>query len=113
MQRDPLVFLDDILEACGAVESYTAGMTLDAFRADRKTIDAVVRNLEIIGEAAKKLPHEVRLAIPEVDWQRIAGLRDIIIHAYFAVDVDIVWNVARERVPDLQQRIRSYLSSGT
>jgi len=82
MLRDYKVSLEDILEAIRWIEQFVAGLTLDQFKADRKTLDAVVRNLEVVGEAVKKVPPEVRDKHPEVPWQRIAGLRDILIHHY-------------------------------
>jgi uncharacterized protein with HEPN domain len=108
--RDPLVFLDDILEACRKIESYRTDLTFDAFKADEKTIDAIVRNLEIIGEATKKLPNDLRAVIPNVDWQRIAGLRDILIHQYFGVDSEIIWDVAVNRVPELRDAVSRFLA---
>jgi len=109
VQRDPAVFLDDIVEACKWIATYTDGMTAVEFARDRKTLDAVVRNLEIIGEAVKKIPPDIRAEMPDIDWQRIAGLRDILAHAYFAVDTDIVWDVARNKVPQLHQRVEEFL----
>lgn len=109
MPRDPLVFLDDILDACRKIESYAAGFDVHQFRSDEKTIDAVVRNLEVIGEATKKLPVAIRTAIPGVDWQRIAGLRDILIHEYFGIDLDIIWDVVANRVPQLRGAIQQFL----
>ncbi len=80
---------------------YTSSLTLEQFRNDDKTVDAVVRNLEVIGEAAKKLPETVRRQIGDLDWPRIAGLRDVLIHDYFAVDLEIIWDAwARQRVPE-------------
>ncbi len=111
MPRDGLVFLDDILEACDKVARYTDGMTVDQFRLDEKTTDAVVRNLEIVGEAAKKLAPELRAMIP-IDWKRIASLRDVLIHQYFGVDVDIIWDIVQTKVPDLHEQVARYLRSG-
>jgi uncharacterized protein with HEPN domain len=81
VRRDVTVFLDDIIEACDKISRYTSGFTVEKFRRDDKTIDAVVRNLEIIGEAAKNVPDEMRAKIA-VDWKRMAGLRDVLIHEY-------------------------------
>ena len=109
MQRDPRAFLDDIVEACEKVTRYTAAMTSETFRGDDKTIDAVVRNLEVIGEAAKKIPEDLRLQMSNVDWQRIAGLRDVLIHQYFGIDLDIVWDVVRTKVPALRASVVAFL----
>lgn len=108
MPRDFTVFLEDILEACGKIGRYTSELSLEQFRQDEKTIDAVVRNLEIIGEAAKKLPENTRTEIT-VDWKRIAGLRDVLIHDYFGIDVEIIWDIVQTKVPDLFREVSSYL----
>jgi uncharacterized protein with HEPN domain len=109
MSRDERVWLADIVEACERITSYVAGMDEAAFRTDRKTFDAVVRNLEIIGEAVKQVPEATRARAPEVEWRRIAGLRDVLIHAYFGVDIAIIWNVVEAKVPTLLSAARSLL----
>ena len=73
-------------EACQRIERYVAGMDRAAFQRDEKTRDAVLRNLEVIGEAAKRIPDDIRALHPGIDWRRIAGLRDVIAHAYFGID---------------------------
>ena len=90
MSRDPELYLADIEESCRLILDYTAGLPAAQFCGDRKTVDAVVRNLEIIGEAAKHLPAAMTRSRGDVDWRRIAGLRDALIHPYFGVDLDIV-----------------------
>lgn len=80
MPRDGRVFLDDIAAACRKIGRYTSSLGFEQFREDEKTVDAVLRNLEVIGEAAKKLPPPMRQEIKEIDWSRIAGLRDVLIH---------------------------------
>ena len=109
MPRDSRVYLEDILEAIGAIREYTSGMSRESFGRDRKTVDAVLRNLEVIGETVKRLPTEVRSAEPEVEWPKIAGLRDVLIHAYFGVDLDIVWDVVQNKVPSLARKAKSLL----
>lgn len=109
MRRDVTVFLDDIVAACEKIGRYVP-QSFEQFAADERTIDAVVRNLEIIGEAAKRVPPETRAEMPEIEWQRIAGLRDILIHEYFAVDLRIVWDVVQTRVPALHAAVSTFLS---
>ncbi len=101
MPRDYKVFLEDIIEASHKINEYTKTLTFGEFKSDNKTYDAVIRNLEIIGEAVKKIPENIRSRYPCIDWRRIAGLRDILIHEYFGVDAEIVWDVVKNKVPFL------------
>ena len=109
MRRDYKVFLEDILEAIRKVRDYTDGLSLKAFTADAKTFDAVVRNLEIIGEAVKQIPERIRSLRPEVDWRRIGRFRDILIQQYFGVDVQIVWDIVQNKLAPLEQAMRALL----
>jgi len=109
MPRDSRVYLDDILAAAAKVQRYIAGVDRETFLRDEKTVDAVVRNLEVIGEATKQLPAELRGKAPEVEWQKVAGLRDVLIHAYFGVDVSIVWEIATAKLPALERAVRRLL----
>ena len=101
-KRDPYLFLIDMLESIEKVERYTTGLTFDEFEANDMVLDAVVRNLEIIGEAAGRIPVAMRDRHTQIEWSRVVGFRNIVIHAYFAVDVEIVWTIATQRLAELK-----------
>jgi uncharacterized protein with HEPN domain len=109
MPRRPEVYLEDMLASCQNISRYTTGLTRQQLAADSKTLDAVVRNLEIIGEAAKSVPKDVRAAHPEIEWKKIAGLRDILIHQYFGIDVEIIWDIVQHKLPGLADQVRRIL----
>ena len=109
MPRDSKVYLDDILEATRKIMAYTGGFSKTAFLDDEKTIDAVVRNLEVIGEAVKNLPESLRVNHPAVERKKIAGLRDVLIHEYFGLDTEIVWDIVQSKVPALDREVRAML----
>ena len=109
MPRDSRVYLEDILEATRKITVYTGSLSKAAFLEDEKTIDAVVRNLEVIGEAVKKLPEDLRAQHSAVEWKKIAGLRDILIHEYFGLDAEIVWDIVQNKVPTLDREVRAML----
>ncbi len=101
VSRDHRLFLENMATACERIMRYCEELTFEQFRSDEKTFDAVVRNLEVIGEAAKRLPVEIRNRHPEVEWRRIAGLRDVIAHGYFALEPELLWDVVVTNVPQL------------
>jgi len=101
MHRDPRLYLDDILEAIGQIREYTVSMSYDVFTRDRKTQDAVVRNLEIIGEAAGRLPEDKKHAASEIEWRKIVGLRNMLIHEYFGISLPVVWDVVQNKLDAL------------
>ncbi|MBI4786638.1 MAG: DUF86 domain-containing protein [Chloroflexi bacterium] len=109
MSRDFRLLLDDILSAAHKVQSYTVGMNFDQFRNDAKTFDAVVRNLEIIGDAVKHISQDMRDRHTHIEWRRIAGLRDITVHEYFGVDENIIWDVVQNEIPKLILQIELIL----
>jgi len=87
------------------VEEFITGITFEDFLKDKKTIKAVIRSLEVLGEASKKIPDEVRNRYPRIPWKRMAGMRDKLIHEYFGVDLEIVWNVAKKELPPVKSSI--------
>jgi uncharacterized protein with HEPN domain len=105
-KRDIQYLLEDIQEAGNKILSFTANMNFDDFIADDKTIDAVVRNYEIIGEAANRIPDEFKADHPEIEWRRMVGLRNRIIHEYFGIDHETVWKIRNENMPDLLDYIK-------
>ena len=109
MPRDYKVYLQDVVDAAGKVRSYTTGQSFKAFSEDTKTVDAVVRNLEVIGEAIKQVPDDFRSKHADVEWKKIAGLRDILVHQYFGVDVEIIWDIVQNKLPALEAQIRKII----
>jgi len=109
MSKNYKVYLQDIKQAIAKIEKYTKNLTFTQFKNNELVIDGVVRNLEIIGEAAKKLPDNVKEKTPDVEWKKIAGLRDILIHEYFGVDLEIIWDIIKNKLPQLKQRINQTL----
>ena len=105
MMKDNLVFLRHILECINNIEKDTKNYDKEKFKKIRRTQDAVIRNLEIIGEAAKNISEEFRESYPEIPWKKMASLRDKLIHFYFGVDIDITRNVVREDLPNLKRSI--------
>ncbi len=103
MPRDYRLCLDDIREAIQAIREYTEGMTFEVFSRDRKTIDAVIRNLEMIGEAAGRLPDRIRETSTEIEWKKIVALRNLLIHEYFGISKQIVWDIVKNKLDDLEE----------
>jgi uncharacterized protein with HEPN domain len=111
VQRDPLVYLDDILVACRSIQLYTADLTFEQFVNDQRTIDAVVRNFQVVGEATKNIPAELRARIPNIDWRGVAGFRDVLVHKYFDIDLDLTWQIIGERVAPLVAAVEAFLKT--
>src|SRR6266478_7386060 len=101
--RDWRLYCDDILESCEKIRRYVAGMTYEAFVADDRTRDAVIRNIEIIGEAAKRLPDDVIARAPEVPWRKFRGMRDVVAPGYFGLDSKLVWNTATTKIDEIER----------
>ena len=102
MPRDYRLYLDDILECIEKIGNYVTEMDADKFSADPKTVDAVVRNLEIIGEAARSLPDDVKDNNSEIEWRKIISLHNILVHEYFGVNAQLIWEITQTKLPPLK-----------
>ena len=103
MRRDYRLYLDDIIEAVGQIDEYVRGMDQDAFASDRKTQDAVIRNLEIIGEASRNLSDELKAQANEIEWSKIIAFRNIVAHEYFGISIPIVWDIVQNKIGPLRE----------
>jgi uncharacterized protein with HEPN domain len=99
--REPKLLIEDILEAANKIKKYTFRLKLETFLNDSKTMDAVIRNFEIIGEAARRLPDEFKEKYPQIDWTRIIGFRNRIVHDYIGIDYNIVWSIIQNYLDNL------------
>lgn len=108
-QRNVLDYLTDIAAAIDAARSFVVGMTVEQFRADQRTVYAVTHALEIVGEAAKRIPEAIRARYPTVPWRLMAGMRDRLIHGYNTVDLDVLWKTVTEDLPSTQPLVADAL----
>jgi uncharacterized protein with HEPN domain len=111
MRRSVAILLGDIAEAAELIQRYVAGVTFDSFVADPEKQDAVMRRLEIMGEAVKALPQDFRDEHPSVPWREIAGARDILVHQYFRVDLDLTWAMVTTELPRLSAQVATILET--
>jgi uncharacterized protein with HEPN domain len=107
--REYKLFLYDIKEAIEKIEAFTENISFEEFRYDAKTIDAVLRNMEIIGEASKNIPKGIRDKHNNIDWKAIIGMRDTIAHKYFGISLQIIWKTIEERLPELKETIEKII----
>lgn len=108
-KREWKLFIEDILESIRLIKNYVENMGFDDFKNDRKTIDAVVRNFEIIGEASRFIPDEIKEKYENVDWKGIVGLRNRIAHEYFDISLSIVWHIVMKELPTLEDQMKEIL----
>ena len=106
MKRNMKLYLQDIWESILAIEEYTRKLVESEFYSNRQIQDAVVRRLEIIGEAVKNIDDDIRTKYPQIPWKKIAGMRDIIAHEYFGIKIDRMWDVVRKDLPNLKDKIK-------
>jgi uncharacterized protein with HEPN domain len=106
-KRLPQLLVEDIIESGNKILAYRAGLSFEEFTSDSKTIDAVIRNFEIIGEAAGRLPEEFKEQHPEIDWFRMRGFRNRIVHDYFGIDYNIVWQIKETALPEMLGKLKT------
>jgi uncharacterized protein with HEPN domain len=104
--RDSSLYIKDILAAIDSIETFVGAMDFESFQADDKTQSAVIRKLEVIGEAVKQIPDEIRRQYPEIPWKQIAGMRDKLIHFYFGIDGLLIWQTIKKRLPALREALQ-------
>jgi len=104
-KREWKLFIEDILESIGLIETYVENMKFEDFRDDRKTVDAVVRNFEIIGEASKFIPDNIKKEHKDIDWNGILGLRNRIVHDYLGISLSIIWEIIKKELPKLKNQL--------
>jgi uncharacterized protein with HEPN domain len=109
--REMADYLDDILTAIADAEEFTHGMHYETFAEDKKTVNAVIRSLEVLGEATKRIPTSFRQKHPDIPWSKMAGMRDVLIHDYMGVDLKTVWKVTQERLPELKLMLERLISA--
>ena len=105
MKREISLFIDDISESIKLIEKYSNNLSKKEIDNSQETKDAIVRRFEVIGKAAKNIPEDFRKKYPKIPWKKIAGLRDVIIHSYFNIDLDIMWNIIKKDIPELEENI--------
>ena len=111
MKRNCKIYLQDILDAFESIENFLGEMTLAEFRDDDKTASAVIRKFEIIGEAAKQIPKEIRQKYSDIPWKEMAGMRDRLIHFYMGVDYELIWETITERIPEIRPLIKKIIET--
>jgi hypothetical protein len=110
MHRSQLLYLNDISEAIENIRLYVGGLTFREFQNDRMRVDAVVRNFEVTGEAVKNLSDELKAQFPDTDWKAVAGFRDTLIHGYFGVDLEILWDIIVTKIPVLEKEVADMIA---
>jgi uncharacterized protein with HEPN domain len=110
-RREYRDYLKDILDSINDIESFVGDMSFEDFKRDKKTIYAVVRGIEVMGEAAKKIPKTLKDKYREIPWKKMAGMRDKLIHEYFGVDVEILWKTIKDDLPSIKPLVQELLKS--
>ena len=111
MKRNYKLFLEDISERIAKIDAYTTGMSFEEFVKDDKTVSACIREIEVIGEASKQIPKEITEKFDDLPWSLMAKMRDKLIHWYFGIDEEIVWNVTKDKLPDIKKQIDNIINT--
>ena len=109
MSKDYRVYLRDILDAAGSIGEYTLDMSYEEFSGRKMVSDAVIMNLAVIGESAKKIPASVKKKYPTVDWRGVAGLRDVVVHKYSSLNLKVIWDILENELPELKSTVKTML----
>ena len=109
IKKDPLVFIKHIRDSINEIDSFTKNVSKEKFIEEKLIQNAVIRSIEVIGEAVKNLPKGFRIKYKEIPWSKIAGMRDKIIHHYFGLDLDTIWDIIKEDIPELKKEIKNIL----
>ena len=110
-KRDYVLFLEDILDALEKIENYTKNLSFTEFADNGMAVDAIIRNFEVIGEATKNVPEEIKEKYPEVEWKEAAGFRDVLIHDYFGIDLEAIWDTINKNLLFFKKHILKVLKS--
>ncbi len=110
-EREYIHFIEDIANAIKKIERYTKGLEFEEFSENEMAVDAVIRNFEVIGEAVNNIPDNVKKKFPDVEWSETVGFRNVLIHNYFGLDLEAVWDTIKENIPDLKRHISNILES--
>lgn len=113
MKKDPIVFIGHIIESIELIEGYSQKLTPETFTKDQGMQDAIIRRLQIIGEAVKNIHSTFRTKHPEIPWKQMAGIRDILVHEYFDVDLPLTWAVVKRELPSVKEKLKKILSAGS
>lgn len=109
MSRNLRLYLEDIERSCAKVLGFTEGLSFEQFQRSDLVYDAVLHNLQVIGEAAKNVPDEIRQRFPAIEWRKISGFRDIVAHQYFSISDSIVWDIVQNKIPALASEVEKVL----